>query len=65
MAIFQRLNGSQGITTIIVTHEADIAAYANRNIYFCDGRIVHDERIAHPLQADRELHQFVHADAVI
>jgi putative ABC transport system ATP-binding protein len=58
MAIFQHLNSSQGITTIIVTHEPDIAAYANRNIYFKDGRIVRDERIAAPSQADRELMQF-------
>src|SRR6185312_14507254 len=32
MAIFQRLNREQGISTIVVTHETDIAAYANRNI---------------------------------
>lgn len=58
MAIFQHLNSSQGITTIIVTHETDIAAYANRNIHFKDGRIVRDERIAAPSRADRELMQF-------
>jgi putative ABC transport system ATP-binding protein len=55
MAILQRLNRDKGITTLIVTHEPDIAAYANRNIYFRDGRIVRDERLDHPLQADREL----------
>jgi putative ABC transport system ATP-binding protein len=54
MAIFQHLNTRQGITTIIVTHEPDIAAYANRTIYFRDGRIVRDERIARPRQADRD-----------
>jgi putative ABC transport system ATP-binding protein len=32
MAIFQHLNRGQGITTIIVTHEPEIAAYANRNM---------------------------------
>ena len=37
MAIFQRLNREQGITMIVVTHEPDIAAYANRNIHFKDG----------------------------
>ena len=57
MAIFQHLNMRQGITTIIVTHEPDIAAYARRNIYFRDGRIVRDEKIAQPMQADRELLQ--------
>jgi len=65
MAIFQHLNRRQGITTIIVTHEPDIAAYANRNIYFRDGRIVRDEKISHPLEADRELLHFAQAEAVI
>jgi putative ABC transport system ATP-binding protein len=65
MAIFQHLNRRQGITTIIVTHEPDIAAYANRNIYFRDGRIVRDEKIASPLQADQELLHFAHPEAVI
>ncbi|MDE3198848.1 MAG: ABC transporter ATP-binding protein [Acidobacteriota bacterium] len=55
MAIFQRLNREQGITTIIVTHEPDIAAYTNRKIYFRDGRIVRDEKIAQPLEAAHEL----------
>lgn len=63
MAIFQKLNRLQGITTIIVTHEPDIAAYANRNIYFRDGKIVRDEEIPHPLQADRELQQFAGAES--
>lgn len=64
MAIFQRLNRAQGITTIIVTHEPDIAAYANRNVYFRDGRIVRDEKVAHPLQAERELLHFARAEAI-
>ena len=55
MAIFQHLNRLQGITTIIVTHEPDIAAYASRNIYFRDGSIVRDEKVLHPQEADREL----------
>lgn len=55
MAIFQRLNREQGITTVLVTHEPDIATYANRNIYFRDGKIVRDEKIANPHQAGREL----------
>lgn len=58
MAILQHLNRDKGITTVMVTHEADIAAYANRNIYFRDGRVVRDERIGRPLQADRELLEF-------
>lgn len=55
MAIFQHLNRRQGITTLIVTHEPDIAAYANRNIFFRDGKIVRDEIVKNPQEADREL----------
>ncbi|MFN7177939.1 ABC transporter ATP-binding protein [Hyphomonas sp.] len=35
---------AQGITVILVTHEADVAAYASRRIYFRDGEIERDER---------------------
>lgn len=43
MTLFKQLNDNQGITIILVTHEDDIAAYANRLIRLKDGRIVHDE----------------------
>src|SRR5437762_797913 len=36
MGIFQELNG-RGITIVMVTHEADIAAYARRNVMMRDG----------------------------
>jgi len=55
MAIFQQLNREQGICTIVVTHEPDIAAYANRVIHFRDGRLVSDERVDRPRQAQQEL----------
>ena len=42
MEIFTTLN-RQGITIILVTHEADIAAYARRRIVFRDGLIAVDE----------------------
>ncbi len=58
MAILQRLNRDKAITTVMVTHEPDIAAYAARNIYFRDGRVVRDVRIDHPLEAARELMEF-------
>ncbi len=64
MAIFQRLNKLQGITTVIVTHEPDIATYANRNIYFKDGKVVRDERIASPSVAEEELKKLGVAEAV-
>jgi len=41
MALFTALN-RQGITIIMVTHEADVAAYAGRRITFKDGRIISD-----------------------
>ncbi len=43
MDTFCNLN-AQGITVVIVTHEADVAAYAKRKILFRDGRIVEDAR---------------------
>lgn len=42
------LNREQGVTIILVTHEVDIAAYADRVITMRDGRIVADE---HPARA--------------
>jgi putative ABC transport system ATP-binding protein len=55
MGIFQRLNRENGITVILVTHEADVAAYTSRMIHFRDGRIVKDERVAAPRDAAAEL----------
>jgi putative ABC transport system ATP-binding protein len=55
MSIFQRLNREAGITMIVVTHEPDIASYANRNIHFRDGRIQKDVRIAGPRNAAEQL----------
>ena len=37
------LNADQGITVVMVTHEADMAAYAQRTIRFVDGRIDSDD----------------------
>ena len=47
MALFTRLHKEDGITVIIVTHEADIADYADRLVRFVDGRIVHDGAVDH------------------
>jgi len=41
MGLFKELNG-KGTTVIIVTHEAEIAAYANRQLVFRDGSLVSD-----------------------
>lgn len=43
MGIIRKLNREQGVTVIVVTHESDIAAYADRVIVMRDGRILSDE----------------------
>ena len=43
MSLLQEL-GTQGITVALVTHEADIAAYAARVIVMRDGRVLSDQR---------------------
>ena len=42
MGLFQKLNSS-GITIIIITHEYDVAQFANRILRFKDGEIVDEE----------------------
>jgi macrolide transport system ATP-binding/permease protein len=44
MATLTTLNRKQGVTIIVVTHEADIAAYADRVLTMRDGEIVADVR---------------------
>ena len=41
MALFEQLN-TEGITIVLVTHEADIAAHARRQVRFLDGFIISD-----------------------
>ncbi len=55
MAIFQKLNQEKGMTIVIVTHEPDIAHYADRIIVFKDGHVLTDEHVAEPRNAAREL----------
>jgi putative ABC transport system ATP-binding protein len=43
MHLLAELN-AQGMTIVMVTHEADIALWAGRRIVFRDGRIVEDQR---------------------
>ncbi len=53
MDIFQKLN-ERGITIVMVTHEADIAAFAKRNIVMRDGAILTDELVRRRLRARDE-----------
>jgi putative ABC transport system ATP-binding protein len=54
MAIFQQLN-ERGITIIMVTHEKDIAAYAQRNVVMRDGLILDDHLVAQRTNAAAQL----------
>ena len=48
MDIIVRLNRDEGLTVVLVTHEPDIGAYADRVITMRDGAILSDERKAAP-----------------
>ena len=44
MELLAALNRERGITVLMVTHEADMAAFARRIVRFVDGRIASDTR---------------------
>lgn len=48
MELLTTLSRERGITILMVTHEPDIAAYAQRIIRFVDGRIASDQRNRSP-----------------
>ena len=56
MELFQQLH-TQGITIVMVTHEADIARYAERNVVMRDGEIFSDTTVEDRLDAASELKQ--------
>ncbi len=54
LEIIRKLNREQGVTVIVVTHEQDIAAYADRVIVMRDGKVASDARqvaVAAPQEA--------------
>jgi len=51
IAILERLNREDGITIVVVTHEAEIAARARRIISLRDGQIVDDKPVSSQLEA--------------
>src|SRR5215213_9885032 len=55
MDIFQRLNRERRITLVLVTHEPDIAEYADRVVVFKDGKIKSDHPVEHRRNAAEEL----------
>ncbi len=54
MGIFQQLN-DRGITIIMVTHEADIASFARRNVVMRDGLVLSDRAVLKRLISADEL----------
>ncbi len=56
MRIFRRLNDEQGITVVMVTHEPDIAAWADRVIKLKDGVIIEDTVRKAPKPGGEEKH---------
>ena len=48
MELLWSLNADHGITVLMVTHEADMAAYAKRIVHFVDGVIDSDQPNPHP-----------------
>ena len=61
MGIFQSLN-DKGITIIMVTHEADIASYARRNVVMKDGLVRNDILVQNRLNAVTELERISAGD---
>ena len=54
LALFQELNRT-GTTVILVTHDAGVAAMADRIVRIVDGRIVSDQAVERPKDAAHEL----------
>jgi macrolide transport system ATP-binding/permease protein len=46
MTTIRALNRERGVTVVLVTHEPDMAAYADRTVTMRDGHIVSDQRTA-------------------
>ncbi len=54
MEILQRLNRETGVTVVLITHEPDIAQYAERMVAFRDGKVVKDVRVENRRDAAAE-----------
>lgn len=44
LGTFQKLNKEQGRTVVLITHESDVAKYAERIIFIKDGQIISDNK---------------------
>jgi putative ABC transport system ATP-binding protein len=63
LALLQRLNRG-GLTIVLVTHEPDIAAFADRVLVFRDGRLLTDQCQATPRDAAATLAELPEEDEV-
>ena len=52
MSLLQRSN-RQGVTIVLVTHESEIARFAQRILLFRDGRLIGDEMMKDPAEAEK------------
>ena len=52
MEILENLNREHGHTIILITHETDTAAHAQRIIHVRDGMIERDEKVLNRLTAE-------------
>jgi macrolide transport system ATP-binding/permease protein len=57
METLTQLNREQGVTIVVVTHESDIAAYADRVLTMRDGEVVSDKR--NPKKPDEAIERHV------
>lgn len=51
MQLLQSLHREQGMSVVIVTHESDVGRHCERIIRLSDGRIVKDEAVSKPIEA--------------
>lgn len=54
MPFLQKLNRERGITIVLVTHEPDVAAYAQRLVKIVDGQIAYDGAVKAYMEGNRD-----------
>ena len=57
MELLQGLNKERGVTVIVITHEPDIAEFAERVVAFKDGLIVEDRKVPADKRRGRSLRE--------
>jgi putative ABC transport system ATP-binding protein len=55
MNLLRALN-ERGLTIVLVTHDSNVASYAQRIVQFLDGRLISDEPVVHERQAVSAVH---------